>query len=64
MNTHDDLLNCNADMCSLCGNDVSDMCSKDGHDTRGDYNRTTTDRYVEILEFTHFCDYGRLLNFE
>lgn len=36
MDTHDDLLNCNADMCSLCGNDVSDMCSKDGHDTCGD----------------------------
>ena len=36
MNTHDDLLNYNGDMCCLCEDDVSDMCSKDGHDTCGD----------------------------
>ena len=36
MNTHDDLLNYNDDMCSLCEDDVSNMCSKDGHDTCGD----------------------------
>ena len=36
MNTHDDLLNYNDDMCSFCEDDVSNMCSKDGHDTCGD----------------------------
>ena len=54
MNTHDDLLNCNADMCSLCGNDVSDMCSKDGHDTYRVRNNATKERYVKLLDFRHF----------
>ena len=51
MNTHDDLLNCNDDMCSLCGNDLSDMCSKEGHDTYRDHSKAPKDRYVKLLDF-------------
>ena len=55
MNTHDDLLNYNDDMCSLCEDDVSNMCSKDGHDTCGDRHIATKGEFVEILTFTHFA---------
>lgn len=41
-----------------CDTDVVDnLCSPGCPDTCGDGGRTTTQKYVEILEFTHFTEF-------
>jgi hypothetical protein len=57
MNTQDNLLKDEADMCSFCEDDMENMCSNKEYDTCGDYNRTTSYKFVKILEFTHFCSF-------
>ena len=44
-------------MCSSDGNVVGEMCSPADADTCGDCGKTTKDRYLEILEFTHFVEF-------
>ena len=44
-------------MCSSDGNVVGEMCSPADADTCGDCGGTTKERYLEILEFTHFVEF-------
>ena len=44
-------------MCSSDGNVVGEMCSPADADTCGNGGWTTTQKYVEILEFTHFTEF-------
>ena len=57
MNTQDNLLKDEADMCSFCEDDMENMCSNKEYDTCGGCGRTTKERYLEILEFTHFVTF-------
>ena len=47
----------NEKMYSLRGDEVGKMCSPEGNDTCGDCGGTTKERYLEILEFTHFVEF-------
>ena len=44
-------------MCSSDGNVVGEMCSPADTDTCGDCGVATKEKYVEILEFTHFVEF-------
>lgn len=44
-------------MCSLNGNEAGEMCSPADADTCRDCGGTTKERYLEILEFTHFVEF-------
>ena len=44
-------------MCSSDGNVVGEMCSPADTDACGDCGGTTKERYLEILEFTHFVEF-------
>lgn len=44
-------------MCSSDGNVVGEMCSPADADTCGDCGVATKEKYVEILEFTHFVEF-------
>lgn len=45
----------NEKMYSLRGDEVGEMCSPEGNDTRGDLCVATKTNYVEILNFRHFA---------
>ena len=47
-------------MCSSDGNVVGEMCSPADADTCGDCGVAAKEKYIEILEFTHFV---RFFNF-
>ena len=57
MSVHEDLLNNGENNCSFTEDEVDIMCSEDGDDACGDSGWTTTQKYVEILEFTHFTEF-------
>ena len=44
-------------MCSYLHDDMDENCSLLQSDTCGDGGLLTTERYVEILEFTHFTEF-------
>lgn len=44
-------------MCSYLHDDMDENCSLLQSDTCGDGGWTTTQKYVEILEFTHFTEF-------
>ena len=44
-------------MCSNASEKVEALCSESSLNTCGDCGRTTTQKYVEILEFTHFTEF-------
>ena len=44
-------------MCSSDGNVVGEMCSPADADTCRDCGVVTKEKYVEILEFTHFVEF-------
>lgn len=44
-------------LCSCESDVVDETCSLDGDDTRGDCGVDTKERYLEILEFTHFVSF-------
>ena len=46
-------------MCLSDGNELDEMCSVEDNDTCGDGGWTTTQKYVEILEFRHFESFFR-----
>ena len=54
MNTQENLLNSEAQKCSFCEDDIENMCSNKEHDTCGMRDTAPTDRYVKLLDFTHF----------
>ena len=45
------------ELCSHIADEVKDVCSYVSDNTRGDGGWTTTQKYVEILEFTHFTEF-------
>lgn len=45
------------EMCSSGADVAVEMCSPESHDTCGDCGGTTKERYLEILEFTHFVEF-------
>ena len=45
-------------MCSLGSNGAGEICSPETADTCGDCGFDTTERHLEILEFTHFVDFS------
>ena len=47
----------NTEMCSSACDVVMETCSSQSHDACGDCGKTTKDRYLEILEFTHFVEF-------
>lgn len=47
----------NAEMCSSLQSDTEKMCSSLRGDTCGDCGVDTKERYLEILEFTHFVTF-------
>ena len=57
MSVHEDLLNNGENNCSFTEDEVDIMCSKDGDDACGNCGGTTKERYLEILEFTHFVEF-------
>ena len=56
MSDNHDLLNDN-DMYSFSGYEANDMCSNKDAVACGDCGGTTKERYLEILEFTHFVEF-------
>ena len=56
MSDNHDLLNDN-DVYSFSGYEADDMCSNNGIDACGDCGVATKEKYVEILEFTHFVEF-------
>ena len=44
-------------MCSCESDVVDETCSSESYDACGDGGWTTTQKYVEILEFTHFTEF-------
>ena len=57
MNTQDNLLKDEADMCSFCEDDMENMCSNKEYDTCRDCGVTAKKELVEILEFMHFFEH-------
>ncbi len=47
----------NEKMYSLRGDEVGEMCSPEGDDTRGSRVLSTSGEFVEILSFRHFARY-------
>ena len=56
MSDNHDLLNDN-NMCSFEEHEAENVCSNKDAVACGDGGRTTTQKYVEILEFTHFTEF-------
>lgn len=54
MSVHEDLLNNGENNCSFTEDEVDIMCSEDGDDACGMRDTAPTDRYVKLLDFTHF----------
>ena len=54
-------LKCGEGLCSSSSDTTEELYSSSAPDTCGDDCSTTSNKYVEILEFTHFC---RFFSFE
>ena len=48
MNTQDNLLKDEADMCSFCEDDMENMCSNKEYDTCGDGGASVKERVVRV----------------
>ena len=56
MNDNHDLLN-DIDVCSFEEHEAENVCSNKDAVACGDCGGTTKERYLEILEFTHFVEF-------